>query len=177
MQTQHLFSNDPYSLLYFTAPPMHQNELVCRDELRQTLQRLCFVIERNFQRCCPRHCTAQGLSTKSRAADVGVAAILTTPPPDKNIESSTIESSTAGSPPTFAIESDEHKVRQRQKQIGFGKSTLGYKNYIRLVPKEQRESQNEKHPVTPRANQKCSKRAWYVMSAINFLYCRFHLLG
>lgn len=59
-----------------------------------------------------------------------------------------------------AIETDEHKIQQRLKQIGFGKSTKGYETYVTLVAKHVREIDNEDHPVTPRANQKCSKRSW-----------------
>lgn len=59
-----------------------------------------------------------------------------------------------------AIETDDHKIQQRLKQIGFGKSTKGYETYVTLVTKHMREIDNEDHPVTPRANQKCSKRSW-----------------
>lgn len=59
-----------------------------------------------------------------------------------------------------ALETDEHKIQQRLKQIGFGKSTKGYETYSTLVIKHLREIDNEDHPVTPRANQKCSKRSW-----------------
>jgi hypothetical protein len=58
------------------------------------------------------------------------------------------------------LEDDEHKIQQRLKQIGFGKSTKGYESYVTLVGKHLRERDNEDHPVTPRANQKCSKRSW-----------------
>eukprot|EP00667_Euglena_gracilis_P015746 EG_transcript_16395 len=58
------------------------------------------------------------------------------------------------------VESDVHKIEQRLKQIGYGKSTKGYKNYLRLVPMEKREPDHEEHPSTPRADQKCSKRSW-----------------
>lgn len=32
-------------------------------------------------------------------------------------------------------ESDRHRLAQRQKQIDFGKNTLGYEYYIQAVPK------------------------------------------
>eukprot|EP00667_Euglena_gracilis_P004491 EG_transcript_4513 len=62
--------------------------------------------------------------------------------------------------PLEEIETDQHKIQQRQKQIGFGKSTKGYETYARLVVKHLREIDNDYHPVTPRADQKCSKRSW-----------------
>jgi hypothetical protein len=63
-------------------------------------------------------------------------------------------------PVAEATESDTHKIEQRLKQIGFGKSTKGYEKYTTLVLVHQREYENEDHPVTPRADQKCSKRSW-----------------
>lgn len=40
----------------------------------------------------------------------------------------------------------------------------GYSRYLELVPKDRRERDNENHPVTPRADQLCSKRSWCVTS-------------
>jgi len=57
-------------------------------------------------------------------------------------------------------ETDEHKINQRAKQIGYGKSTAGYANYVRLVPKDKREPGNDSHPVTPRVDERLSKRNW-----------------
>lgn len=76
---------------------------------------------------------------------------FTPPPPCESEEDSAARE---------AIELDEHKIQQRLKQIGFGKSTKGYENYLTLVSKHLREPENEDHPATPRANQKCSKRSW-----------------
>eukprot|EP00992_Anisonema_acinus_P008045 TRINITY_DN4116_c0_g1_i1.p1 TRINITY_DN4116_c0_g1~~TRINITY_DN4116_c0_g1_i1.p1 ORF type:complete len:304 (+),score=35.41 TRINITY_DN4116_c0_g1_i1:83-994(+) len=55
------------------------------------------------------------------------------------------------------VETDEHKISQRAKQIGYGKVTIGYHNYISLRPKHLR-GYNE--PQTPNVYQKCSKRSW-----------------
>lgn len=33
------------------------------------------------------------------------------------------------------VETDPHRLVQRQKQIDFGKNTVGYENYIKAVPK------------------------------------------
>lgn len=32
-------------------------------------------------------------------------------------------------------ETDPRKLEQRQKQIDYGKNTLGYQNYVKLIPK------------------------------------------
>lgn len=54
-------------------------------------------------------------------------------------------------------ETDSHRLEQRQKQIDFGKNTIGYERYVVLVPRELR---SKDQPVTPDKNQKCSKRSW-----------------
>jgi len=54
-------------------------------------------------------------------------------------------------------ESDEHRLSQRQKQIDYGKNTVGYENFIKLIPKDKR---LKEHPRTPDKYQVCSKRAW-----------------
>jgi len=54
-------------------------------------------------------------------------------------------------------EDDTHRLQQREKQLEFGKNTLGYKNYRELVPKKKR---TRDEPQTPDKYQKCSKRSW-----------------
>jgi hypothetical protein len=61
---------------------------------------------------------------------------------------------------THIEEMDAHKIQQREKQIGYGKSTKGYANYIVAIPKEEREEDEEDHPMTPLATQQLSKRSW-----------------
>ncbi|MCO5552755.1 hypothetical protein L7F22_006272 [Adiantum nelumboides] len=54
-------------------------------------------------------------------------------------------------------ETDAHRVSQRQRQIEYGKNTLGYERYIELVPRLKRKSRD---PQTPNPKQVCSKRSW-----------------
>lgn len=51
----------------------------------------------------------------------------------------------------------DQRVRQRLKQIQFGKNTLGYERYISLVPKNKRVKGD---PRTPDIHKNCSKRSW-----------------
>ena len=48
-------------------------------------------------------------------------------------------------------------LKQRQKQINFGKNTIGYTRYCELVPRNQRKLTD---PQTPKANKKMSKRSF-----------------
>lgn len=54
-------------------------------------------------------------------------------------------------------ERDIETLVRRQKQIDYGKNTLGYENYMRQVPREQR---TKEHPKTPPKHIKYSRRAW-----------------
>ncbi|KAL2919720.1 hypothetical protein HK105_200634 [Polyrhizophydium stewartii] len=53
--------------------------------------------------------------------------------------------------------SEARRLEQRQKQIDYGKNTIGYRNYINSVPKNKR---RKGEPETPDKHSKCSKRAW-----------------
>jgi len=55
------------------------------------------------------------------------------------------------------METDPHRLSQRQKQITYGYRTLGYLRYRLLVPRDKR---RKEHPRTPRKEQICSKRSW-----------------
>ena len=57
------------------------------------------------------------------------------------------------------IETDDHRLIQRQKQIDFGKKTPGYARYLSLVPRCKRDA-SLGHPVTPDLKMKISKRNW-----------------
>jgi hypothetical protein len=56
-----------------------------------------------------------------------------------------------------AVETDPRRIAQREKQISFGKNTIGYTRYCELVPRHARKPSD---PSTPRANVKKSKRAF-----------------
>eukprot|EP00026_Physarum_polycephalum_P005665 Phypoly_transcript_05700.p1 GENE.Phypoly_transcript_05700~~Phypoly_transcript_05700.p1 ORF type:complete len:472 (+),score=142.77 Phypoly_transcript_05700:192-1607(+) len=54
-------------------------------------------------------------------------------------------------------ETDARRLAQRQKQIEYGKATLGYKDYTKLIAKSKRKRED---PKTPNKYQVCSKRSW-----------------
>jgi len=54
-------------------------------------------------------------------------------------------------------EGDPRRLEQRQKQIDYGKNTLGYQEYTTAIPKNKRKREN---PKTPNKFQACSKRSW-----------------
>lgn len=54
----------------------------------------------------------------------------------------------------------EQRCRQREKQIAFGKETLGYAVYTALVPNRHREEGNPHHPVTPSTSPTMARRQW-----------------
>jgi len=51
----------------------------------------------------------------------------------------------------------ERRLASRLKQISYGKNTLGYSNYLEIVPREKRKRAD---PATPDAHQNCSKRSF-----------------
>lgn len=60
-------------------------------------------------------------------------------------------------------ETDAHRIAQRQKQIDYGKNTLGYQRYTEEVPRYLRRKISTRiavHPETPDVRQICSKRSF-----------------
>lgn len=55
------------------------------------------------------------------------------------------------------FETDVAILVRRQKQIDYGKNTLGYENYMQQIPRDQR---TKDHPKTPPRHIKYSRRAW-----------------
>jgi len=54
-------------------------------------------------------------------------------------------------------ETDQYRLKARQKQLDIGKNTEGYQSYLEMVPREKRQKGD---PRTPNKNQVCSKRSW-----------------
>lgn len=71
--------------------------------------------------------------------------------------SSSADSSSQSSRKPIEYEKDVSILERRQKQIDYGKNTLGYENYIKQVPRDKRTKQ---HPRTPPKHIKYSRRAW-----------------
>ena len=58
---------------------------------------------------------------------------------------------------SIEYEEDKQILSRRSKQIDFGKNTLGYQNYLKVIPKEKRMAND---PRTPNKFIKFSRRSW-----------------
>lgn len=71
--------------------------------------------------------------------------------------SSSGDGSSQSSRKPVEYEKDLSILERRQKQIDYGKNTLGYENYMKQVPRDKR---TKDHPKTPPKHIKYSRRAW-----------------
>ncbi|XP_045773262.1 histone RNA hairpin-binding protein [Maniola jurtina] len=61
------------------------------------------------------------------------------------------------------LETDQDVLQRRQKQIDYGKNTVGYQNYTHQVPMDKRTKED---PKTPDKYAKYSRRSWDMLIKI-----------
>jgi Histone RNA hairpin-binding protein RNA-binding domain len=60
----------------------------------------------------------------------------------------------------FTVPHQAHKMQQRQKAIAKGKNTVGYDEYCRRVPKDQRQKRSMETPSTPDPTLDIPNKKW-----------------
>lgn len=74
-----------------------------------------------------------------------------------NSNSSSTTTSSDGNRKRVEYETDPTVLARRQKDIDYGKNTIGYDRYVQAIPKEKR---TREHPKTPPKYIKYSRRGW-----------------
>ncbi|XP_012281390.1 histone RNA hairpin-binding protein isoform X2 [Orussus abietinus] len=74
-----------------------------------------------------------------------------------NSSSSSSTTSSGNGKKNVEYETDPAVLARRQKEIDYGKNTIGYERYIQTVPKNERAKE---HPKTPPKYAKYSRRGW-----------------
>ncbi|XP_054014250.1 histone RNA hairpin-binding protein [Hylaeus anthracinus] len=75
----------------------------------------------------------------------------------RNSDSSTTTNSSDSSRRRIEYETNPKILAHRQKEIDYGKNTIGYDRYLEAVPKDKR---TREHPRTPPKHIKYSRRGW-----------------
>ena len=71
----------------------------------------------------------------------------------------------------------QSKLLQRQKQIDYGKNTVGYEKYLQLVPKSKRGPTDPKTPNIYVSNLKELSMVWSKNGAASFIDMIGKILG
>lgn len=74
-----------------------------------------------------------------------------------NSNSSSTTSSSEGNKRRVEYETCPKVLARRQKDVDYGKNTIGYDRYLQAVPKEKR---RREHPKTPPKHLKSTRRGW-----------------
>ena len=101
-------------------------------------------------------------SSSSSSLSSASSFVAATPAPQTALRTETPSTATNAANTAAAVVAKElsaGQIAKRVKQLGFGKNTVGYKNYVHHVPKKERKESDVTHPTTPKTN-KGSKRAF-----------------